>query len=167
MASEASLGNWIPTHLTPAYGPAPAARYAGLFWLALTAGRLAAAPVSLRVAPGVLVGWTIVLAVGAATAATAVPVAPLAYMAAGFFCGPVFPGGPAWMRGRFPGSAEEVSSVVLAVAGLGTVVAPPVIGSAVDAFGVGAIPLGLSVMLILAAVSAHALRLAGRRRERA
>ncbi|NBB74873.1 MAG: MFS transporter [Bacteroidetes bacterium] len=166
MASEASFGNWIPTHLTPAFGAAPAARYAGLFWLALTVGRLAAAPVSLRVTPGVLVSWTIVLGIGAALTATAVSLAPFAYIAAGFFCGPVFPGGLAWMRRRFPDSAEEVSSVVLAVAGLGTVIAPPVIGSAVDAFGVRAIPLGVTGMLILAGVCAHVLRLAGRRRER-
>jgi hypothetical protein len=73
---------------------------------------------------------------------------------------------PAAPAARFPGSAEEVSSVVPAVAGLGTVIAPPIIGSAVDAFGVGAIPLGVTGMLVLAGVCAHALRLAGRRHER-
>ena len=164
MASEAGFGNWIPTHLTPAYGAAPAARFAGLFWLALTAGRLAAAPVSLRLSADRLVSWTIVLAIGAAVAATAVPVAPLAYFVAGFFCGPVFPGALAWIRRRFPGSADEVSSVVLAIAGLGSVFAPPIIGSAVDAVGVGAIPVSVIVMLSLAGISAHALRISGRRR---
>jgi fucose permease len=164
MASESSFGNWIPTHLAPAYGAAPAARYAGLFWLALTAGRLVAAPVSLRFSPATVVSWTIVLGVAASVAASAVPLAPAAYIVAGFFCGPVFPGGLAWIRQRFPGSADEVSSVVLGLGGIASVLAPPVIGTAVDAFGVGAIPAGITFMLILAGMSAHGLKLAERGR---
>jgi fucose permease len=162
MASEASFGNWIPTHLAPAYGAAPAARFAGLFWLALTAGRLVAAPVSLRISPPQLVSWTLLLGVLASVAASAVAIAPLAYFVAGFFCGPVFPGVLAWIRRRFPGSADEVSSVVLAISGLGSVIAPPIIGTAVDTFGVVAIPTGLTFMLILAGLTAHSLRLAAR-----
>jgi fucose permease len=167
MGSEASFGNWIPTHLTPTYGPAAAARYAGLFWLALTAGRIAAAPVSLRLSPGTLVSWTLVIGVAASVAASAAAIAPVAYVVAGFFCGPVFPGGLAWIRRRFPEAADEISSVVLAVGGLGPIVAPPVIGSAVDAYGVAAIPVAIAFMLILAGTCAHVLKLASREHARA
>ncbi|MFO8063260.1 MAG: MFS transporter [Spirochaetota bacterium] len=164
MASEASFGNWIPTHLTPAYGSAPASRFVGLFWLALTAGRLVATPVSLRVAPERVVGWSLVFALAAAVAASAVPIAPIAYVVAGFFCGPVFPGGLAWIRRRFPALADEVSSVVLAVGGIGTVIAPPVIGTAVDIYGVSSIPAAIALLLVCAGATAQALKLNARRR---
>lgn len=166
MASEASFGNWIPTHLTPSVGAAAAARYAGLFWLSHTVGRIAAAPVSMRLRPAALVSFTLLFAVAATATASIVPLAPLAYIVAGFFCGPIFPGGLAWIRTRFPGSADEVSSVVLAVGGLGSIAAPPVIGQAVDAVGVGAIPAGLVAMLATAAVVSQSLRLFTRARGR-
>jgi fucose permease len=167
MASETSFGNWIPTHLAPAYGPGAAARFTALFWLAHTVGRLAAAPVSLRMSPSRLAAWAVVLGILATGSASVIPIAPIAYVVAGFFVGPVFPSGLAWIRLRFPNTPDEVSSVVLAVGGLGSIAAPPLVGLAVDAFGVTAVPIAITLMMVLAGASTHLLRLAGPRRDRA
>lgn len=151
VGSETSFSNWIPTHLTLTFEPAPAARLTSLFWVALTAGRLLAVPIGAKVKPSRILAASITLAVLAAGLAHYLPAAPAAYAVAGLAMGPMFPVGLAWIAKRFPTNSERVSSFIVAGGGVGGVVFPPVVGAVVDVAGRSAIPTTIGAFLLLAA----------------
>jgi fucose permease len=158
VGAEAGYTNWIPTHLDLNYGVGIAARMAGFFWAALTLGRLAAIPASERLRPPVLV---MIAAGGSAASAllAQIPaVAPYAYLIAGFFLGPIFPAGLAWIADRFPMHSTPISAFVLAGGGFGAVTVPPLIGLFVDAGGATVIPFTIAAVLGACLLTAIAIR---------
>ncbi|MFW5729577.1 MAG: MFS transporter [Spirochaetota bacterium] len=163
VGSETSFTSWIPTHLATAYADGLSARMAGLFWAALTLGRLVAIPVSGRMKSPILV----ILALSGAFLATVVSrsagAAPAAYVVVGFFLGPVFPAGLAWIADRFPYNSSSISAFVLAGGGFGAILFPPTIGSLVDAFSPAVIPVSIAAVLLAGVVTAVTIRLTARR----
>jgi fucose permease len=151
VGSETSFSNWIPTHLTLTFDPAPAARLTSLFWVALTAGRLLAVPVGAKVRPSRILAGSITLAIAAAALAHYLPLAPAAYALAGLAMGPMFPVGLAWIATRFRDNSERVSSFVVAGGGIGGVVFPPMVGAVVDVAGRSSISTSIGGLLLLAA----------------
>ena len=151
VGSETSFSNWIPTHLTLTFDPAPAARLTSLFWVALTAGRLLAVPVGAKVRPSRILAGSITLAIAAAALAHYLPLAPAAYALAGLAMGPMFPVGLAWIATRFRDNSERVSSFVVAGGGIGGVIFPPMVGAVVDVAGRSSIPTSIGGLLLLAA----------------
>ncbi len=163
VGSETSFTNWIPTHLTTAYGEGLSARMAGLFWAALTLGRLVAIPVSERIRSPILVILALSGGLLATVVARSAGAAPAAYLVAGFFLGPIFPAGLAWIAERFPHNSSSISAFVLAGGGFGAIIFPPTIGSLVDAFSPKVIPISIAVVLVAAVVTAVTVRLTARR----
>src|SRR5690606_17415476 len=84
VSAEVGVTSWSTEHLTPAYGLTFAAAMPGAYWGALTVGRLVAAALTARFAPGkvLLVGLSV--AVAALVGATYVPIAPVMYGVVGF-----------------------------------------------------------------------------------
>ncbi|MFW5695876.1 MAG: MFS transporter [Alkalispirochaeta sp.] len=145
--TEASFANWMPTHLFSLLPAAVASTVVSGYWVTFTAGRLLAVPISMRIRPGTLVGGAILLSLVATIAATFDPLAPAAYLVAGLAMGPVFPGGLSWLRRRYPERAGEVGSIIIAAGGIGGMIIPPMIGYIVEARGIPAIAVTLSVLL--------------------
>ena len=162
VGSETSFTNWIPTHLTANYGAGLAARMAGFFWAALTLGRLVAIPASERLRPPTLVMITAGGAAVAAITAQFPAVAPYAYLIAGFFLGPIFPAGLAWIADRFPTHSTPISAFVLAGGGFGAVTFPPLIGVFVDAVAPSVIPFAIAAVLGACLLTALVLRMTSR-----
>ncbi len=160
--TEASFANWMPTHLFSLLPAAVASAVVSGYWITFTVGRLVAVPISMRIRPGTLVAGAITLALIATIAATVDPLAPAAYLVAGLAMGPVFPGGLSWLRRRYPERAGEVGSIIIAAGGIGGMIIPPVIGYIVEARGIPAIAVTLSVLLSVAVLLAAVIGISGR-----
>ncbi len=154
IGAESTSSNWIPTSLARLHPAAVVASVTSLFWLALSAGRLVAMPLSIRITPPVMV-----IGAGSLSAATALiaridPLAIPAYILTGFFLGPFFPAAISWIRRSFPTRAARITPLVLAGGGIGGIVFPPLVGTTVDRFGVPIIPVALGAILILGMTTA-------------
>ncbi len=154
VSAEVGVTSWETEYLTPAFG-ARAGAFTSLYWLAITAGRLLAAPLSARIRT-----HHFVLVASAATlvfmvAAHRVESAPIAYVLVGLSLAPIFPTALAWLTEVFPQRAEQVTPVVVAAANFGPALSAPIIGAVVNAWGVRVVPSALSVLtfaLLLAVV---------------
>jgi FHS family glucose/mannose:H+ symporter-like MFS transporter len=146
VSSEVGGASWETTHLTPHFGAVQAASFTSLYWMAVTVGRLLAAPVSAVVRPAVMVVGACVLALAAALLTQIVPVAPYAYVLLGLAFAPIFPSTLGWLHETFPARAEQIAPLALAGATLGPVVTSPLIGMSVAGFGPGAVPVALSLL---------------------
>lgn len=151
---EVGVTSWETEYLTPRFG-AEAAAFTSLYWLAITVGRVMAAPLSAR-----LKSHQMVLYASAATlvfmlASHRVESAPLAFVLVGLGLSPIFPTALAWLTEVFPERAEQVTPVVVAAANLGPALSAPVIGRIVQVEGVRVIPTALSglalVLLVIVA----------------
>jgi len=163
--AEASTGGWEPTHLVDAgHSRERAAQLTSLFWAALTAGRLLNIPISLRVRPSRLATGSLVLAAGCLALAEVRPIAPLAYALAGLAFGPFFPTGLVWLLSVVPGSRLATTGVFLA-ANIGGIALPALIGLSVSIFGPRAIPVALSLPMVVAFLIGVTLLRVARRRE--
>ncbi len=155
VSSEVGVASWEPTYLAPLVGDARAAFYTGLYWGALSLGRLVAAAVSDRMAPSTMVLAAALLALAGSWIAGIAPLAPFAYAWVGFAFGPIFPTTLAWLQRVFPQRAEQITPIVIAAASLGPVVSAPAVGWAVAWAGTGRLPgiLGMLVLTLTAAVA--------------
>ena len=140
VGAEAGTSNSQTTHLldTTGLSAAAAANAASLFWVGLTLGRFAGAPVLIRIPPGtVAIG---ALAASAATLGltTIGPVAVLGYALTGFFLGPVWPALVAWYGTVVPGG--QGATAIFAAGLMGPVLFSPVLGASADTFGSETIP---------------------------
>lgn len=155
VSSEVGVASWEPTYLAPLVGDARAAFYTGLYWGALSLGRLVAAAVSDALAPSTMVLGAAVLALAGSWVAGLPAVAPVAYALVGFAFAPIFPTTLAWLQRVFPQRAEQVTPIVIAAASLGPVVSAPAIGWAVARAGTERVPgiLGLLVLGLTIAVA--------------
>ena len=138
---------WATAYLTPSFGTRAAA-FTSLYWLAITAGRLLAAPLSARIRTHHFVLGATVATLVFMVAAHRVESAPIAFVLVGLSLAPIFPTALAWLTEVFPQRAEQVTPVVVAAANLGPALSSPVIGAVVHAGGVQVVPTALSAMTL-------------------
>lgn len=149
IATEVGITSWETEHLSGHFGPARAAAYTSLYWVAVTCGRLLAVPLSTRLAPGVIVTGAMGLGALSVFAAQAVALAPLFYALAGLAIAPVFATTVAWFTATFGERSERYAPAMLAGGNLGVVTTAPAIGAAVAVGGPELIP---SLLAGLAAI---------------
>lgn len=159
VTTEVGVASWVTEYLTPTVGLAWAAGATSIYWGAVTVGRILAVPISTRLTPAALVIGALSTALVALLLAHWLPLAPVAFAVVGFGLAPVFPTGLAWLARAMPRRAEQVTPIALAAANLGPVATAPLIGAAVGAWGVSAIPTALAAAALLALASALWLRL--------
>ena len=158
VAIESGVGGWEPTQLEAVgYGASVAATATSGFWLALTVGRFAAVPVSLRwPAPAIVtvccVGMTAFLLLATIPAA-----APWAYVGLGLWCAPIWATGLPWLTRSAPRVAAA-SAYVMASSMVGGVVFPPLLGRAIEVAGVRSVPIILGVLAAVCAILSAWLR---------
>jgi fucose permease len=142
---EAGAGGWETSHLVHlGWGVGPAAMATSGFWLAMTAIRFAVSPIARRfTAQRILMAGIVVMLSGTLIACWP-PLAPIGYVIAGIGVGPLFPTGLVWLSQRLPG-VRGVTSYVIAASMLGGVL-PSLIGLSVEQWGLGAVPVVLSVI---------------------
>lgn len=148
VAIETGVGGWEPTHLAfIGYPAAVAATATSGYWLAMTVGRFAVIPVSLRwSASQILLGCCVGIA-GFSLLAAVPAVAPLAYLGVGLAIAPIFPTCLPWLTRAVP-SVAAAGAYVIAASMVGGVVFPPLLGSAIDLLGVGALPAVLGALAV-------------------
>ena len=155
---ESGIGGWETTSLRAGgTGEAAAASWTAGYWAALTAGRLLAIPLALRVSAPALAGGSLLLAAAGLGLAHVPGFAPAAYTLTGLALGPVFPTALAWLAQAAPG-ARGSTALVFAAANLGGVVLPVVIGRLVDASSPAAIPTTVLAVTLACLLAAVALR---------
>jgi MFS transporter, FHS family, glucose/mannose:H+ symporter len=156
---ESGVGGWAATSLRAGGADAAAAAsWTAGYWAALTAGRLLAIPLALRLAPPVLAGGALLVAAAGLGLAHLPALAPAAYVLTGLALGPVFPTALAWLALAAPG-ARGSTAMVFAAAQLGGILLPAVIGRLVDAASPAVIP---SAVLAAAIACLAATLLLGR-----
>jgi fucose permease len=149
VAIESGVGGWEPTHLEAVgYPAAVAATATSAFWLALTAGRFLAIPISLRWPAPVIVtaccaGMVVFLGL-----ATIPSVAPWAYGGLGFMCAPIWATGLPWLARAAP-KVAAAGAYVMATSMLGGIAFPPLLGRAIEVAGVRSVPLLLGAVAVV------------------
>jgi MFS transporter, FHS family, glucose/mannose:H+ symporter len=152
---ENSVGGWEATTLRAGgTGAGAAASWTAGYWAAITAGRLLAIPLALRVAAPVLVGGCLLAAAAGLGLAHLPAAAPFAYTLTGLALGPVFPTVLAWLAAA--AGARGPTALVFAAANLGGVVLPAVVGRLVDVSSPAVVPTTVLVV-VLACLSATVL----------
>ncbi len=155
---ESGVGGWEATSLLAhGTGEAAAANWTAGYWAAITAGRLLAVPLALRIAPPRLVAGALLLAAAALTLAHTSTLAPLAYTLTGLALAPVFPTGLAWLAAAAPATRAS-TALVIAGAQLGGVVLPATIGWLIDASSPAVIPSALLAVALACLATALLLR---------
>jgi MFS transporter, FHS family, glucose/mannose:H+ symporter len=155
---ENAIGGWETTSLRAGgTGAAAAASWTAGYWAAITAGRLLAIPLALRVPAPALAAGSLLLAVAGLGLAHVPALAPAAYTLTGLALGPVFPTALAWLAQAAPG-ARGSTALVFGAANLGGVVLPVVIGQLVDASSPAVIPTTVLVAALACLVATVALR---------
>ncbi|MFC0041569.1 MFS transporter [Actinomadura rayongensis] len=145
VAIETGVGGWEPTHLeTVGFGAATAAVATSGFWLAMTAGRFLAIPLSLRFSDAAIVTWCCAGMTGFLLLAAVPGAAPFAYAGVGLAIGPIFPTGLPWLRRSAPGGGA--GALVVAASMVGGVAFPPLLGAVIEVSGVRTVPLLLAVL---------------------
>jgi FHS family glucose/mannose:H+ symporter-like MFS transporter len=158
VGAESGTAGWIVAHLSAlGYSARLATAVTSGFWLALTVGRLCAAPLGNVVAlRHIVLAATALLALCLAVATIPV-LAPAAYVAAGLAAAPIFPMGLAWAAETWPGD-HRAASWALTASMLGGVVGPAIIAGAVSATNVTIVPAALSTFAALTFVSLLSIR---------
>jgi FHS family glucose/mannose:H+ symporter-like MFS transporter len=154
---ESGIGGFEATSLQAGgVGEAAAASWTAGYWAAITAGRLLAIPLALRVPAPALAAGSLALAAAGLGLAHLTALAPVAYTLTGLALGPVFPTTLAWLALAAPG-ARGSTAMVFAAANLGGVVLPVVIGRLVDAGSPDVIPTAVLVAALACLVASLAL----------
>jgi len=158
VATEAGTAGWIVAHLSAVgYSVRLATAVTSGFWLAMTIGRLCAAPLSSVVAlRHIVLAATALLALCLAVATVPV-LAPAAYVVAGLAAAPIFPMGLAWAAESWPGD-HRAASWALTASMLGGIVGPAIIAGAVSATNVTIVPAALSTFAALTFVTLLSVR---------
>jgi MFS transporter, FHS family, glucose/mannose:H+ symporter len=145
---ESGIGGWETTSLRAGgAGPAAAASWTAGYWAAITAGRLLAIPLALRVPAPALAAGSLLLAAAGLGLAHLPGLAPVAYTLTGLALGPVFPTALAWLAQAAPG-ARRATAMVFAAANLGGVALPVMIGRLVDLSSPAVIPTTVLVVAV-------------------
>jgi fucose permease len=146
VATETGASAWETTHLlgTTHMSEASAARATSLFWVGMTVGRFAGAPLALRFRPQVLVVGSMVAGGLSLLLATWTSASVVAYGLTGLFFAPMFPTVISWMARAVP--SGQGATAVFAFALVGPVVVSPLLGASADHLGAGSIPIALAVL---------------------
>jgi fucose permease len=163
VAIESGVGGWEPTHLEAVgYSASVAAAATSGFWLALTVGRFAAVPVSLRW-PAPAIVTICCLGMAAFLLLAVIPAAaPWAYAGLGLWCAPIWATGLPWLTRSAP-KVAAASAYVMAFSMVGGVAFPPLLGRGIEISGVRAVPLILCALAAACAVLSWWLRRATRK----
>jgi hypothetical protein len=152
-----SIGGWLPVYLIDRLGMSPtgALNVLAFFWLALTAGRLAAAALIKVMPHGQLLGISAFCALFGGTALTAAntrggAVIGILLMGAGFSA--IFPLAAEQIASRFTGYHSGYFSTLFAISMSGGILAAFILGHLAEWMGLRAIP--VTVMLGSCAVIA-------------
>ncbi|HXB50280.1 MAG TPA: hypothetical protein VNW50_21175 [Streptosporangiaceae bacterium] len=158
VGAESGTAGWIVAHLSAlGYSARLATAVTSGFWLAMTIGRLCAAPLGSLVAlRHIVLAATALLALCLAVATIPV-LAPAAYVAAGLAAAPIFPMGLAWAAETWPGD-HRTASWALTASMLGGVVGPAIIAGAVSATNVTVVPAALSIFAAFTFVTLLSIR---------
>src|SRR5690242_1039622 len=145
VAVENGTGGWMTSHLeSVGLGSEKAAFVTSGFWLALVTGRLLMTLMPSRVGEARIVLGAAALGTIALAAASIGPLAPFAYVAAGFVIAPIFPTGIVWLARLRPGDSRATSWLYPA-ASIGGTFGPGVIGVVIAHAGVGWAPAVLAL----------------------
>ena len=167
---EQTAGLWASTFLVLRWGVSAeqAATLAGLFFLGITAGRAAGGFATFKLNDTqmvqlgmglILVGLLLLLLPLGRTAAR------VGFVVVGVGCAPVYPSLIHATPDHFGADrSQAVIGVQMASAYLGTCLMPPLFGLIANALSVSLLPLYLSVLLVLMAVSHAALRRSAERK---
>lgn len=157
-AVQSGIGSWEPTRLVDLGFEASTAGLATSgFWLAMVIGRVVAAPLTDRVALATIVSVSCVGLVVSVAVAFVPGTTIWAYIAAGFFIGPIFPCGLSWLQ-QSGATGAAAFSYVIAGAMVGAAIAPVLVGWFIDGAGSVALAPVLFVGTILVSASAFAAR---------
>ncbi|MGW4947142.1 MFS transporter [Actinoplanes sp. NPDC004185] len=159
VGAETGVASWAATYLIEVVGTSAdtAAGATATFWVAFTAGRLLAAPLSLRLPPARLVPLTLLLATASMALAWWPPAAGYSFILTGLFLAPVFPTALSWLVQVIP-AAGASTALVIAGASFGPVLISPLIGLTHDRLGPAAIAPALVAVILLDLGLAVALR---------
>lgn len=157
-AVQAGIGNWGPTIMQQESGleERTATLFISGFWAAMVLGRFGAATLTRYLTSKMLVilsaaGLTLALAI------TMIPSsAPFAYGIAGFFLGPIFPTGLAWLSASGYGRGNTFAFLI-AGSMLGMAIAPSLLGWQMEQHGSSNVAILLLLVSILVLVSALAV----------
>jgi MFS transporter, FHS family, glucose/mannose:H+ symporter len=146
---ETGVGGWMPSHLESiGLRSLEAASITSGFWLALAVGRLLAAVIPDRWSPGLVVISGCAIACVALLVALSGPLAPTAYIVAGFAIAPIFPTAIVWLAKLRPGDSRATSWLFPATM-LGGGAIPPAIGIAIAWLGIAWAPAILSAVAVI------------------
>ncbi|AFZ69451.1 MFS transporter [Deinococcus peraridilitoris] len=151
---EASSSGWNATYLVAlGHTPATAASFTSLFYLAFTAARLAAVPLSLRLSSSTLVTASLTLAAVLLLLAQMPALAPYMLAMLGGSVALLFPNTFTWLARTLP-AARGGTALMVAGALLGGALFPALIGQAVAAFGERVLPNAMLALTVLALILA-------------
>lgn len=143
---ESGVGGWETTHLEAVgYSLGTAAVATSAYWLAMTLGRFAIVPVTLRWSASRIVIWSSLGVLVCAVLSVVPALAPFTYFGVGLFIAPIFPTGLAWLHQLVP-NARRAGAYVVAASMVGGVVFPPLLGMGIEVTSVISVPILLSVL---------------------
>jgi MFS transporter, FHS family, glucose/mannose:H+ symporter len=147
---ETGLSSWEAVFMRgEGYSLSEAASVTSLFWLGLAGARLLARALAVRWSAPRIVMTSLVGSLGALAMIGLPATAPVGFLLAGFFAGPILPSALAWMTQTVP-SPRRGNAVVMAGEMLGGSVLTAAIGLGIDVFSLGTLPV---LVGITAAVS--------------
>lgn len=140
VAFESGVSGWETTHLrgVTTLSPSASANAVALFWLGLTIGRLATAPLALRWSPGLLALSSLIAATVTVMFAGRPSLSVAAYALTGFALAPVFPAVITWYAQAVP--SGRGATRVFAAGLAGPVLGAPLLGLATDTTSAAAVP---------------------------
>ncbi len=155
---EASSAGWMASYLVSlGSAPARAANFTALYFVAFTAARLLAAPLSLRFAPSAMVLGSLGLSAACWLLAAWPPAAPAAVIVLGAGLASLFPSSFLWLSRALEGVPGATTWALSGALG-GAALFPAGVGRLVEVVGAGAIPYGALLIAGAAGIAALALR---------
>ena len=157
VCAEQGISFWMPSYLLSiGYTLPEAAKVASAFWIALTAGRFLAIPVSLYLSSVALVASSLVLAFISLLLTQIHVLAAPAFVASGLFLAPVFPTGLVWINREY--TSLSATALYLVSGSVGALLIAPALGVFKEAFGAPIIPITLAICAFISLLATLWLR---------
>jgi MFS transporter, FHS family, glucose/mannose:H+ symporter len=158
IAVQGSIGTWEPTQLEAiGYPSGSASLWTAGFWLGIAASRLTLALWQPKILPGRIVYCCCATTCILAALTFFAPVLPLTYVIFGYFIGPIFPVGLSWLSDRLRNPDGGIACVVV-ISMVGGIIFPPLLGVAIFAMGISAMPAALLGLSVISATTAKILQ---------
>jgi MFS transporter, FHS family, glucose/mannose:H+ symporter len=156
---ETGLSSWEAVFMRgQGYSLSEAASLTSLFWFGLTGSRLLARVAAVRWSAPQIVITSLTGALVALAMIDLPPAAPIGFLLAGFFAGPILPSALAWMAQTAP-NPRRGNAVVMAGEMIGGSVLTAFIGLGVDVFSPRALPALVGIAVIISLTAAGVLRI--------